>query len=274
MQLWEVVLLGILQGFTEFLPVSSSGHLVIAQDLLGVATPGVVLELVLHLGTLVSVFIVFWSDIVGLLRGFFSLLLSPRGRRPMSPELSTYRRLVGLLLVGVIPTAIFGIVLEPFFESLFNSVGAVGIALLLTGIVLFFISRLRPGRRGLDRMTFLDALVVGIAQGCAIMPGLSRSGMTISSALSRGLTRDAATRFSFLISIPTIAGATLLKINDILSFSGEQGGLLLVGFIVAALSGILAIKVLVKLLQKGKLQLFAYYVWVLGLFVLWRVWGV
>lgn len=275
MQTWEVIILGLLQGFTEFLPVSSSGHLVVAQDLLGVNNPGVVLELVLHLGTLVSVFIVFWSDIVGLFRGFFSLLLYPTGKRSMAKELITYRRLVMLLLIGILPTAVFGLVFEPFFESLFSSITAVGIALLLTGVVLFLISRLSSGRRSLDKITFWDAIVVGVAQGCAIVPGLSRSGMTISSALARGLSRDAATRFSFLISIPTIAGAALLKLGDIINFSAdEQGSVLLVGFVVAAISGVLAIKILVKLLQKGKLQLFAYYVWVLGAFVIWRNWGV
>lgn len=275
LQTWEVIILGLLQGFTEFLPVSSSGHLVVAQDLLGINNPGVVLELVLHLGTLVSVFVVFWSDIIGLLRGFFSLILSPTGKRSMTRELITYRSLVVLLLIGILPTAVFGLVFEPFFENLFSSVSAVGIALLLTGVVLFLISRLPSGRRDLSKMTVWDAVVVGIAQGCAIVPGLSRSGMTISSALARGLNRDAATRFSFLISIPTIAGAALLKLDDIINHSsGEQGGILLVGFVVAAISGVLAIKILVKLLQKGKLQLFAYYVWVLGAFVIWRSWGV
>lgn len=275
MRIWEVVVLGLLQGFTEFLPVSSSGHLVVAQDLLSISNPGVVLELVLHLGTLVSVFIVFWSDIVGLMRGFLSLLLSPKGRRAMSSELITYRQFVFLLLIGIIPTAVFGLLLEPVFESLFSSVLAVGFALLLTGIVLFSISRLRSGRRELGQMTFIDALIVGVAQGCAIVPGLSRSGMTISSALARGLSRDTATRFSFLISIPTIAGAALLKMGDIISYStGEQGSLLLLGFIVAAISGVIAIKLLVKLLQEGKLQVFAYYVWALGVLVIWRAWRV
>lgn len=275
MRIWEVIVLGLLQGFTEFLPVSSSGHLVIAQDLLNISNPGVVLELVLHLGTLVSVIIVFWMDIVGLIKGFISLLLSPTGRRSMSRELVTYRHLVILLLVGIIPTAMFGLFLEPVFERLFSSVLVVGFALLLTGIVLFIISRLRPGRRDLAHMTFVDALVVGVAQGCAIVPGLSRSGITISSALSRGLNRDAATRFSFLISIPTIAGAAVLKIGDIIHFSsGDQGSLLLLGFIVAAISGVMAIKLLVKLLKEGKLQVFAYYVWALGIFIIWRAWRV
>lgn len=274
MRIWEVIFLGLLQGFTEFLPVSSSGHLVVAQDLLQISNPGVVLELVLHLGTLVSVLIVFWADILGLLRGFLSLLIDPRGKRNISSELVTYRRLVLLLLLGLIPTAAFGLLLEPIFDNLFSSVLAVGVALLLTGVVLFVIGRLRPGRRELGDMTVVDSVIVGLAQGLAIMPGLSRSGMTISSALGRGLSRDAATRFSFLISIPTIAGAALLKIGDIMRFAtGEQGSLLLLGFFVATASGIVAIKLLVKLLRQGKLHMFAYYVWALGLFSIWRAYG-
>jgi len=191
----------------------------------------------------------------------------------MSRELVTYRYLVLLLLVGIIPTAIMGLLLEPVFENLFDSLLAVGIALLLTGVVLFSISRLRPGRRDLQRMTIWDALVIGVAQGCAIVPGLSRSGMTISSALGRGLDRDAATRFSFLISIPTIAGASLLKIGDIIQYgAGGQGLMLLIGFLVATVSGVIAVKLLVRLLRGGKLQFFAYYVWLVGVIVIWRAW--
>lgn len=270
--LWGIVILGIIQGLTEFLPVSSSGHLVIAQNLLNISAPGVVLELVLHLGTLLSVVIVFWQDVMGLLQGFFSLLLNPKLKKPVAKELLTYRRLVPLLIIGLIPTALFGLFLEPIFEHLFSSTLAVAFALLLTGVVLFLISRLASGRRDLAQLTALDALTVGIAQGCAIVPGLSRSGMTISSALGRGLNRDAATRFSFLISIPTIGGAALLKIKDIISFGSQQWGSLWLGFIVAAITGVAAIKILVRLLKQGRLQVFAYYVWIMGLFIICRSW--
>ncbi|MGI6343741.1 MAG: undecaprenyl-diphosphate phosphatase [Bacillota bacterium] len=268
----EIIILAIIQGLTEFFPVSSSGHLVVAQDLLGISSPGVVIEVVLHLGTLLSVIFVFWRDIVGLWRGFLSLLTNPRGTRPVPREVSTYRRLIWLLIVGIIPTAAMGLFLEPMFDRLFDSVIAVGFALLITGIVLFLISRARAGRRSLERISFVDALVVGLAQGCAITPGLSRSGMTISSALGRGLTRDAATRYSFLLSLPAIAGAAILKFGDIYA-AGIEGGLapvLLIGFLVAALAGIVAIKLLIRVLNSSKLQYFAYYVWVLGLVIIWR----
>ena len=190
----------------------------------------------------------------------------------MTNELVTYRRFVLLLLVGIIPTAIMGLLLEPVFEKMFSSSLVVGLALLLTGIVLFTISRLRSGQRDITRMNAWDALIIGIAQGCAIVPGLSRSGMTISSALGRGLTRDTATRFSFLISIPTIGGAALLKLGDILAYNAGSPSLLLIGFVTAAVAGVVAIKLLVRLLNEGKLQFFAYYVWMLGALVIWRHW--
>jgi undecaprenyl-diphosphatase len=265
MRVFEAILLGVIQGLTEFLPVSSSGHLVLTQTLLGVNNPGVLLEVVLHLGTLVSVIIVFWRDVAGLIQATVSLISNPRGRR-ISAELRTYRRLVGLLLLGIIPTALIGIPLEPVFSRLFDSQFTVGIALLATGAVLYFISRRKFGQRGWRHMNWWDAMVVGLAQGLAITPGLSRSGMTISAALSRGLTRETAIRFSFLISLPTIGGAAVLQLRHLFNSAELQLeiGPLVVGFLAAATSGILAIKLLVEVLKQGKLQYFAYYVWVIG----------
>lgn len=269
----QAIILGILQGLTEFLPVSSSGHLVLGQQLLGLDSPGVVLEVVLHLGTLVSVLVIYWQDVTGLVRGFFSLVTNPTGGRSINKEVFVYRRMVLLIVVGVIPTALIGLLLEPVFDRLFDTVLAVGFALIITGIILFLISRLPAGRRDLRKMTVIDALVIGLAQGCAITPGLSRSGMTISSALGRGLTRDVATRFSFLISLPAIGGAALLKLGDIVE-QGFQGGamVLIVGFLAAAISGIFAIKLLVRVLNQGKLQYFAYYVWLAGAITIWLNW--
>lgn len=274
MHFWEVIILGIIQGFTEFLPVSSSGHLVLAQSLLGMNSPGVVVEVVLHLGTLVSILIVYWQDVIGIFRGLFSLITNPSAKRRIPKELATYRRMVMLLILGTIPTGIFGILLEPLFSSLFDSLLVVGVALLVTGVVLFFTSRIRPGKRDFRKMGALDALVVGLAQGLAITPGLSRSGMTISSALSRGLNRETATRFSFLLSIPAIGGATVLQFRDILGETTQMGnaGMLFVGFLAAAIAGVLAIKLLVSVLKQGKLQYFAYYVWIIGLLAIWRAW--
>lgn len=271
MLLWEVIVLGLVQGLTEFLPVSSSGHLVLTQSLLGVNSPGLLLEIVLHLGTLISVIIVYWQDVLGLFRGLFSLIRNPRGKR-VDRETNTYRRMIGLLLVGMIPAAVLGLTLEPVFSRLFDSPFAVGLAMLLTGVVLFLISRQRPGRRDFRKMNWLDALFVGLAQGIAITPGLSRSGMTISGALSRKLDRETATRYSFLLSLPTIAGAAVLQLADVLGDVSQVGDikLLVAGFLAATLAGIFAIKLLVNVLKKGRLQYFAYYVWIIGLIAIWR----
>lgn len=271
MHYWEAIVLGLIQGLTEFLPVSSSGHLVLAQNLLGVNSAGVILEVALHLGTVLSVIIVYWRDVVGLFRGFFSLLSNPAGKR-LSPELDGYRRFVLMLVIGSIPTAILGFGLQPVFDRLFDSQLAVGCFLIVTGAVLWLISRLRPGRRGLKQMRIKDALLVGLAQGLAIAPGLSRSGMTISSGLSRGLTRETATRFSFLLSLPAIGGAALLQLKDVLDQTAVLGDvrMLAVGFVSAVVAGILAIKLVVGLLKHGRLQYFAYYVWVVGLLAIWK----
>jgi undecaprenyl-diphosphatase len=270
--IWEVVILGVIQGLTEFLPVSSSGHLVLAQNLFGLNSPGVLLEVVLHLGTLISVIIVYWHDLVGLCRGLWSLVSNPVPKRWLSQELRLYRRMVILLIVASIPTAAMGLLLEPVFDELFDSLLAVGGFLLVTGGVLWLIAHARPGsRRQLD-MGPLDALFIGLAQGFAIAPGLSRSGMTISGALSRGLNRETATRFSFLLSLPAIGGAALLQLKDIIGETTQLGSpnTLLAGFLAAAAAGILAIKLVVGLLQRGKLQYFAYYVWIVGVFTIWR----
>lgn len=271
---WEAIILGVIQGLTEFLPVSSSGHLVLAQNLLGINSPGVVLEVVLHLGTLFSVIIVYWPDVVGLFRGLFSLINNPLSRRRVPRDLQLYRRMVLLILVGIVPTGILGLALEPVFSGLFDSQLAVGVFLLVTGIVLYLISRMRPGKRDFRQMGVADALVVGLAQGIAIAPGLSRSGMTISSALGRKLDRETATRFSFLLSLPAIGGAAVLQIKDIIGSTAQVGetGMLLAGFLAAMVAGVLAIKLLVSLLKHGRLQYFAYYVWIVGILAIWRAW--
>lgn len=270
MKVIEAIILGIIQGLTEFLPVSSSGHLVLGQHLLGVQSPGITLEVVLHLGTLLSVVIVYWQDIIGLFRGFFSLVANPGGGRSMPGDLVVHRKMVILILIGMIPTGIMGFFLEPIFERLFATLIAVGIALILTGIVLFSISRLKDGRRRWRQMNFVDALIIGLAQGCAIVPGLSRSGMTISSALGRGMDRETATRYSFLLSLPAIAGAAVLKFDDIMAV-GYQGDAipLIAGFLAAMIAGIIAIRMLIAVLQRGRMQYFAYYVWAVAAVTLW-----
>lgn len=263
MTLGAVILLAIIQGLTEFFPVSSSGHLVLGQYFLGVQSPGVALEVALHLGTVISVMVVFYSDILGLLQGFLSFFLDPRGAN--SKRHMVYRKLIVLLVLGSIPTATLGILFEDTFERLFASPHLIGYTLILTGIILTISSRIQ-GRKPLDKVTITDALVVGVGQGLAITPGISRSGLTISTSLLRGLDRDAATRFSFLLSLPAILGAAVLKMPDLVDGSiGYPLWWVLVGVVISALTGIMAIAGLRSVLRQGKLQYFAYYTWVLGL---------
>ncbi|HHY36499.1 MAG TPA: undecaprenyl-diphosphate phosphatase [Firmicutes bacterium] len=268
------IFLGIVQGITEFLPVSSSGHLVLTQRLLGVSFPGVTFEVAVHFGSLLAIGFVFWSDIVILLRTFLTGLGELfRGRRPsFRGGQQEAWRLAWLIIFGSIPTAFMGLFLEPIFEELFQSVTTVGFMLLVTGTLLWLIERNRgTGGKGISEMGPSDAFFIGLAQGCAIMPGLSRSGTTIAGALFRGLNRETAMRYSFLLALPTIAGATLFKLGDIVAATSGTGLSLLdyaLGLMAAAVTGVLALKVLYRLLRQGRLYIFGYYCWLVGLITL------
>ncbi|NLN06617.1 MAG: undecaprenyl-diphosphate phosphatase [Firmicutes bacterium] len=255
----EGIILGIIQGLTEFLPVSSSGHLVIFQQLLGVREAGITFEIMLHFGTLISVFFVFGGDIIRILRNFYSK--------------KQERHFLLMLILGVIPTALMGVLLKGYFEGFYESPATTGFMLLVTGCLLYTLAYLRPGRKNEATMTAIDALLISVAQGIAIIPGISRSGATITSALWLGLNRETAVRFSFLVSIPVILGATLLEAKD-LAVSGFSGLTAsgLPGMLAAFLSGILAIRLFVKVLRKGKFHYFAYYCWCAGIITLLFAW--
>ena len=247
----EGILLGILQGFTEFLPVSSSGHLVIAQDLLGVKQQGILFEVMVHFGTLLSVLWVFGSDIVRIATRF------TREKQE--------RHFAFMLLLGIIPTGLMGFFLRDLFMRFYESTLITGFALLLTGCILYAIPLIKPGAKNEQTIGAADALMVSVAQGLAIIPGLSRSGSTITAALWRGMDRETAVRFSFLITIPVILGATLLELSELkaVGFSGISGGIIF-GTVAAFITGIFAIKLFVKLLRAGKFNFFAYYCWFAG----------
>jgi len=251
MGLAEGILLGILQGLTEFLPVSSSGHLVIFQDFFAVSLPGITFEVMVHFGTLLSVFWVFGGDIVRIVSR------SPREKKE--------RRFLLMLMLGVVPTGLMGLLFRDFFEKFFESTLTVGLMLLVTGVILYSLQYLRPGTK--DELTIKpgDALFISFVQGLAIMPGISRSGSTIAAALWSGLDRETAVRFSFLVSIPVILAVTLLEVIALreTGFDSLTGGVL-AGTLAAFLSGILAIKVFVRLLQAGRFRYFAYYCWFAG----------
>jgi undecaprenyl-diphosphatase len=251
MSLIKAILLGVVQGLTEFLPVSSSGHLVIFQRLFGLEGAGVTLEVLLHFGTLLAVFWVFRRD-------FLDLLKFPRDR--------VQRRFLLLLILGCIPTAIIGYFLGDFIESIFQSLLLTGAALFVTGGILKLLTLLPEGRKDVTAMQPVDALWIGLLQGIAVIPGISRSGSTITTALWRGLDRATAVRYSFMLSAPVIFGATLLEIKDMFA-AGIEKTLLLdyaAGTVAACICGVLAIRLFVRLLQQQKFHYFAYYCWAVG----------
>ncbi|MGQ9632028.1 MAG: undecaprenyl-diphosphate phosphatase [bacterium] len=255
MSIWKAAALGVVQGLTEFLPVSSSGHLVIVQKLLGVGGASILFDTFVHLGTLLAVVLAFWEDILDIFQSSLS------GLRDVRTFLeSPSRVLLLMVIVGTIPTAIMGVLFKDVFEAMFSDVRAVGLSLLATGFLLFSTRFARAGSR---RVGFWDAIAVGIAQGIAIVPGVSRSGFTISAGIWLGVEREKAARFSFLLSIPAILGAFVLQLGDI-SWRGGNAVPHVVGMVVAAATGYLAIRLLLGWVRRGKLHLFAIYCWALG----------
>lgn len=254
LEILETLFLGLVQGLTEFLPVSSSGHLVIFQNILGINEGEITLDILLHLGTLVAVFACFWEDIWELVR-------------------HPFQRFTGLLLLGCIPAGIVGVLFESFFEQAFQSLLVVGLGLLFTGFILWFSERISWNffnYKDQNSMTFKDAIFIGLLQAIAIIPGISRSGSTISAALAMGLDRSLAARYSFLLSIPTILGAAGFKLRDIFR-TGISSHLILpyvLGTLCAAICGYIAIKLVLDLVKRGNLSVFSYYCWSIGGLVL------
>lgn len=267
MNYFEAIFLGLIQGLTEFLPVSSSGHLALLQHFFGVNADDVLLfTVMLHVGTLVSVFIMYHKDIAELfieLGLTFKDIFTGKGlrldERPM-------RKLGLLIITATIPTAIIGFAFNDFFEGLYGNILFIGIGFLITGTEMFIAERFNTNSRDLDKMNLRNAIFVGIMQGIAIYPGISRSGSTLVGGLATGLKRDLAIRFAFLISIPSILGSALLEGKDALEAGIDPSiaGPVLCGMAVAAISGVIAIKAMIKVVSDRKLKYFSYYVWALG----------
>lgn len=240
-------LLGFVQGATEFIPVSSSGHLVVLQQWFGLTLPAeelLAIDVCLHFGSLVALVIVFWSSIWGLLK------------KP---------RLVGLLILGTIPAVIFGLSLEKPMTELFSSVRAAGWGWLLTGVILLLTRYCPPGKVTETSLNVKQVLWIGLAQAIAIIPSISRSGMTIASALFLGLTRGFAGEFSFLLGLPAIGGAVLLESKAILGISPSAQGPLLVGTLVSFVVSYFSLLFLLRFIRAGKVHYFAYYCFAIGI---------
>jgi undecaprenyl-diphosphatase len=272
MNFFQALILGIVQGLTEFIPVSSSAHLVLVPWFLGWPDPTLAFDTMLHWGTLLAVITYFRDDWAGMVRGFFRSLTTrgPWNSAPGGRLENEHSRLAWWIIIGTIPAATIGFLFESFFESLFSNEAAVGFFLLVTAVVLTLAERFGKGSRSLETLRLPDVVAVGLAQAAAIVPGLSRSGATISAGIARGLTREAAARYSFLLSAPVIFGAGLLQLAHLVQDGQglDQLPLMVAGFIAAALTGYLCIKYLLAYLRRGSLYVFAAYCAVLGLIVL------
>lgn len=264
------VLMGVLQGVAEFLPISSSGHLALFQHFFGVENyeeTQLFFTVLLHLGTLMSVFVYYWSDIAEMIMEFFRFcgsLFSKGGRRGGS--VPPARRMVLLIVVSILP--LFPVLLvKDYVEAAMSNVIFVSLSLIVTGVILWVSDRLARGRKNARTATVTDALLVGCAQAVGTLPGISRSGITISAGMLRGFDRTFAVRFSFLMSLPAVLGANLLTLLDAVE-AGIDLSILpmcMVGMAVAAVVGYLAIRLVNLLCDRGKFGAFAYYCWAAGL---------
>lgn len=264
-------LLGLIQGVAEFLPISSSGHLAIAQNLLGMQDAGVVPEffdVLLHLGTLLAVFVAYWAEIKAMVA---ELVYGVRdiARHSTPTPVPPARRLILLIIVGTLP--LFAVLpVKDKIEGLSTNMVFIGTALLVTGCLLFASDRVRKGRKTEASAGVLSALLVGVGQAIATAPGISRSGMTITAGCFVGYERKYAVRFSFLLSIPAVLGANILSLKDALEAGVDwsQVPVYLIGVVTAAVVGYLCIRLLKMIADKGKFGFFAYYCWAAGILTL------
>ncbi len=267
MTYFEAVILGLVQGLAEFLPISSSGHLALLQQWFGIEEDKVLLfAVLLHVGTLISVFIVYWKDIWELIVELGLTIKDIFTGKGLRIEERPVRKLGVMIIVATIPTGLIGILFNDFFDSLYTSVLPIGIGLIVTGLLLTLAEKMGSSKRGIKQMNYRNAIFIGMVQGIAICPGISRSGSTLFGSLVCQLNREFAVKYVFLISIPSILGSAVLEAPAALEAGLDMAllGPVLVGMIVAAVSGLVAIKTMIKVVSNKKLNYFSYYVWLLG----------
>jgi len=265
MTVWNAVILGLVQGIAEFLPISSSGHLSIINNLFNMSADGhMFFDVLLHLGTLISVLFVYWSDI----KQMFYEVIAIANLGPLAGSGQDRYPSARMFLMIVLATLPLFLVLpiNDMLETLYYKNIFIGVALILTGCMLYVSDKMKQGKKTERNMTILDALIIGLCQCVATIPGLSRSGTTITAGIATGLRRDFAVKFSFLLSLPAVLGANILSIVDAAKDGIDWASVpaYLVGMVVAMLSGIAAISLLKYICAKGKFGGFAYYCWVMG----------
>jgi len=285
MDLAKSIIMGIVQGIAEFLPISSDGHLAIMRHILHIQTDNSLLfDVLLHFGTLIAVFIVFWKDIAELIVEGFKIIgdslinigrfcnnLASKKKTEYKKVISTpYRKFVMLIIVSTIPTGIIGVIFKNAIEVAGQTLLVPGLCLILSGLLLMIADRVKTGKKTEETATYQDATLIGVAQGLAILPGLSRSGSTITTSLLFGFDKNFAVKYSFIMSIPAILGAVILQLKDFSMDMVSQSDLLnyLVGTIVAAAVGYFAIKTMLIVVRGKKFKYFAYYCFTIGAFAL------
>lgn len=263
---YKSLLLGIIQGITEFLPVSSSGHIVIAKNLFSIKSTGLLYEVFLHFGTFLSVVVVFRKEIISIISSSFVGLIYIIKKRNLNSDIEkNYNFRLGIfIIIATIPAGFIGILFKDILSEFFENVLFVSLALIFTGIILYFTKYIKERGYGIK---FFNSLLIGCAQAIAIIPGISRSGMTISMGLFLGVKRDEAVKFSFFLSLPAIFGATILESFDIFCYNLSNEELVQIGlaFLSAFFSGYFAIKILMKIVMMGRFYLFSFYCFFIGI---------
>ncbi len=263
MTLRQAIVLGTVQGLTEFLPISSSAHLILAPRIMGWPDQGLTFDVVLHAATLLAILSFFWRDCIEIIRESFQ-----PSRAPFT-ERTGGRSMLLFLFLGTLPAAIAGMLTEEIIATHLRNPGILPITLIFVALLLWLAERRATLSKGLEKISLMDALSVGTAQALALIPGTSRSGITITTGLFRGMTREAAARFSFLLSAPILVGASLKKLHEINQLGIPEGGAmsLLVGFLTALVVGYFTIKYFIRFLQKKTLYVFIYYRILLGIVI-------
>lgn len=265
----HAIILGLVQGLTEFLPVSSSGHLTILQHFFNINGDSVVVfTILLHVGTLFSVFYMYWKDIWKLIVELFLTIKDLCTGKGLRLNERPIRKLGVMIIVASIPTGIIGVCFNKTFEAFYSSLLVVGIGLIITGFLLWIAESVQTGDKKIEDMTFSSALFIGLLQGVAICPGISRSGSTLVGGLLSKLDRDFAVEFAFLISLPAIIGSLIFESGGGMASAMENSmGPIIVGALIAAISGIFAIKTMITVVRKYSLKYFSVYVWIVGAFL-------
>jgi undecaprenyl-diphosphatase len=260
MKFFIAVILGLVQGLTEFLPISSSGHLVIFQKLLGITEPPVFFDVLVHTGTLFAVIFFFKKELRFLITEFFNYLKNDGQQK--------FPRKIWLILIGTVPAFVAGLFLQSSLSYIFNSLLVVGLGLITTGLILLIGRLFTERKKKIKNLAWQESLFIGLAQAAAIIPGISRSGATVSAGLSAGLEKNSAFEFSFLLSIPAIIGALCFQFIQLTPLNAFAWGAGLIGMVTAFISGIFALKLFKKIFINGKIYYFAVYCFSVGLVLL------